>query len=316
MKKGWITGAVVVALSTILVACGSGDLSDNKNEIRVKNSERKEKSEQQAEEQEIKNEDSIPEIKTVADAREYMDKCLVNYFEYSELIRYEEEHIGKDYALDIKVSQIMEDGTLRGYDDSDGSGLYGGNEYMVVDKRVLDNTKIIENDTITVYGRYLGLEEIVRAIDSTTDAVPTFEMYLCDIGGVSVKATAEMADYSQYEEMLCQYPSEDCVYTLYDMDNDGVKELIITDETNWMTDIYTMDVGGIRGFESLACSMYLYASPDGNGLYTEYASMGEVIVQKVTVEKDELLVTENAEGDYTEADLLKQLPTSDFSLLQ
>ena len=122
MKKGWIIGVVVVVLSTMLAACGSGGFSDNKSKISAKNSERKEKNEQQ----------------TVADAREYMDKCLVNYFEYSELIRYEEEHIGKDFALDIKVSQIMDDGTLRGYDDPDGSGIYCGNEYMVVDKRVLD----------------------------------------------------------------------------------------------------------------------------------------------------------------------------------
>lgn len=137
-------------------------------------------------------------IMTEDESWEYMNACLENSFEYSNLIRYEEEYIGENYMFQAQVSQVMEDGELRVYDDSDGNGFYMDNEYYITDRRSLDKTKIIEDDIITIYGEYAGLIGLTRAINDTTDYVPSFYMYLCDIENIN--SSEDYGNDENYEE--------------------------------------------------------------------------------------------------------------------
>lgn len=87
---------------------------------------------------------------------------------------------------------------MRVYDDSDGNGFYMDNEYYITDRRSLDKTKIIEDDIITIYGEYAGLIGLTRAINDTTDYVPSFYMYLCDIENVN--SSEDYGNDENYEE--------------------------------------------------------------------------------------------------------------------
>lgn len=331
-KKGWIIGIVVIIFVGFAIigldnssntGTNAND-SDDKTTIGKQDTESVEQiketqtEETQTEETQAESEVDIPKIETITDARNYIDLCLGNTLpEYNELIRYTDKYTKTDYALNVKVSQVLENNTLIGRDDSDGSGDYFGNQFVIIDMRALDNTKIIKDDIITIYGKYAGLKEMTRALTDTTEDIPTFNMYLCNIAGLSIKATADNADYVQYENFLFGMDSEDATYTVYDIDNDGVKELIIVDGAIFTNIyIYTLgldDVIYIGGFEG---GTELYASPSGEGLFAVYNWKLEHSIDQITIENDELNVINVAEGDFTENDLLKQVNISDWSLLQ
>lgn len=278
--------------------------------------------ETQTRETQTENKVSFPKIDTISDARNYIDVCLGNILpEYNDLIRYEEKYIEIDYGLNVKVTQVLEEGNaLIVRDDSDGSGNYFGNEFVIIDMRVLDNTKIIKDDIISIYGQYVGIKEMTRALTDTTEAIPTFNMYLCDINGLTIKATPDIADYSQYENFFMGEDSDETTYTIYDMDNDGVKELIIVDEMDWSCwgniSIYTLGLYDIIFLGSFEGGTELYASPSDGSLYAVYNWKEEYSIDQVMIENDQLNVVNVAEGDFTESDLLKQVNISDWSLLQ
>jgi len=162
--KECITGVIVIAMAGIFLFNRKNDSSNEQKEIIA--------------EEEAK-------VITEDEALEYMDKCLENSFKYSNLVRYEDEYKGENYTFQAKVSQVMENGDLRVYDDSEGTGFYMDNEYYIVDRRNLDTTKIIVDDIITIYGEYAGLVGLTRAINDSTEYVPGFYMYLCDIEDIN-----------------------------------------------------------------------------------------------------------------------------------
>lgn len=68
----------------------------------------------------------------------------------------------------------------------------------IMDERTLDTTKIIGDDIITVYGKYAGLVKITRAIGNTTEEIPGFYMYLCDIENVNSEGDEDAWDGEAY----------------------------------------------------------------------------------------------------------------------
>lgn len=89
---------------------------------------------------------------------------------YKELCRYPDEHRGDRIVLTVKVSQILDTGAFStgtawsAYDDESGYGWYNSNQYYLIDSRDDDDMRILEDDVITVYGTFSGIEEVVTVL--------------------------------------------------------------------------------------------------------------------------------------------------------
>ena len=123
----------------------------------------------------------VPEISE----DDYKAECQT--VDYKELCRYPEKYEGTKIAVKVKVSQIIDanfsgsEKAWRTYTDNSGYGFYADDEYYMLDKRGGDAVKILEDDIITVYGEFTGLEKITRALTSTTDELPRIEVKYADL---------------------------------------------------------------------------------------------------------------------------------------
>lgn len=116
---------------------------------------------------------------------DYKAECQT--VDYKELCRYPEKYEGTKIAVKVKVSQIIDanfsgsEKAWRTYTDNSGYGFYADDEYYMLDKRGGDAVKILDDDIITVYGEFTGLEKITRALTSTTDELPRIEVKYADL---------------------------------------------------------------------------------------------------------------------------------------
>lgn len=123
----------------------------------------------------------VPEISE----DDYKAECQA--VDYKELCRYPEKYEGTKVVVKVKVSQIIDanfsgsEKAWRTYTDNSGYGFYADDEYYMLDKRGGDAVKILEDDIITVYGEFTGLEKITRALTSTTDELPRIEVKYADL---------------------------------------------------------------------------------------------------------------------------------------
>ena len=124
---------------------------------------------------------SVPEISE----EDYKAECQT--VDYKELCRYPEKYEGTKVVVKVKVSQIIDanfsgsEKAWRTYTDNSGYGFYADDEYYMLDKRSGDAVKILDEDVITVYGEFTGLEKITRALTSTTDELPRIEVKYADL---------------------------------------------------------------------------------------------------------------------------------------
>lgn len=123
----------------------------------------------------------VPEISE----DDYKAEC--KSVDYKELCRYPEKYEGTKIVVKVKVSQIIDanfsgsEKAWRTYTDNSGYGFYADDEYYMLDKRGGDAVKILDDDIITVYGEFTGLEKITRALTSTTDELPRIEVKYADL---------------------------------------------------------------------------------------------------------------------------------------
>lgn len=123
----------------------------------------------------------VPEISE----DDYKAECQT--VDYKELCRYPEKYEGTKIVVKVKVSQIIDanfsgsEKAWRTYTDNSGYGFYADEEYYMLDKRGGDAVKILEDDIITVYGEFTGLEKITRALTSATDELPRIEVKYADL---------------------------------------------------------------------------------------------------------------------------------------
>lgn len=123
----------------------------------------------------------VPEISE----DDYKPECQT--VDYKELCRYPEKYEGTKIVVKVKVSQIIDanfsgsEKAWRTYTDNSGYGFYADDEYYMLDKRGGDAVKILDDDIITVYGEFTGLEKITRALTSTTDELPRVEVKYADL---------------------------------------------------------------------------------------------------------------------------------------
>lgn len=97
------------------------------------------------------------------DTEDFKETCTE--VSYDELKRYPDKYEGTAVTLTVEVAQVVSqsDGMMRAY----GDDMYE-EEYVLYDCRE-DGENIIEDDVITVYGVYTGLETVERAIGGSDD---------------------------------------------------------------------------------------------------------------------------------------------------
>lgn len=105
---------------------------------------------------------------------------------YKTLARNPEDYIGSKIVLTVKIEQILQGGF---FDDNqyyrvytnDEYDLWLGDEYFMYDSRVDSDMKLLEEDIIKVYARFLGTETVKRALTNTKEDVPAFEAVYIDL---------------------------------------------------------------------------------------------------------------------------------------
>lgn len=168
-KRWWFIAIIVlIVLSAIGGSSGSSDGSANSSTTKASTST-------------ASSAASVPEISE----EDYKTECQT--VDYKELCRYPEKYEGTKIVVKVKVSQIIDanfsgsEKAWRTYTDNSGYGFYADDEYYMLDKRGGDAVKILEDDIITVYGEFTGLEKITRALTSTTDELPRIEVKYADL---------------------------------------------------------------------------------------------------------------------------------------
>lgn len=140
---------------------------------------------------------------------EFIASCVE--ISYNDLLRYPEEHTGERIVITAEIQQIIEGGFLDGntyyrvLTDNSDLGLYLDDEYLMVDDRIEDDTRLIQGDIITIYAEYEGLQTITRALTDTEEEVPAISAKYIDIIGengeeptLSSEELALQMDVSEY----------------------------------------------------------------------------------------------------------------------
>lgn len=173
-KRAWFIALVVIV---VLIAIGSAGGSSSSGSTSGSTS----KSTSKASSTSASSVASEPEISE----EDYKAECTT--VDYKELLRYPEKYEGTKVTLTVKISQIMDanfsgsEKAWRTYTDNSGYNWYSDDEYYMLDKRDSDSLKLLEDDIVTVYGEFIGLEEITRALTSTTDELPKIEVKYADL---------------------------------------------------------------------------------------------------------------------------------------
>lgn len=106
------------------------------------------------------------------------------------------------------------------------------------------------------------------------------------------------------EDVYISY-DEYCEYTLYDLDGDGIKELITSQGTcdaDWSNTVYTIEDGYVSMIGEFYGSVMLYVAEDGNGLYAVSGNMGYQYIDQIIKNGSQLQVDTIMNGDIGEAD--------------
>lgn len=171
-KRWWFIAIIVlIVLSAIGGSGSSSDSSASSSKATSKASE--------------STASSVASVVPEISEDDYKAECQT--VDYKELCRYPEKYEGTKIVVKVKVSQIIDanfsgsEKAWRTYTDNSGYGFYADDEYYMLDKRGGDAVKILEDDIITVYGEFTGLEKITRALTSTTDELPRIEVKYADL---------------------------------------------------------------------------------------------------------------------------------------
>lgn len=115
---------------------------------------------------------------------DFINSCQV--YSYKDLARNPDDYIGSRIVLEVKIEQIMQGGFFDNNEyyrvyTNDEYDFWMGDEYFMNDFRVDDNTKLLQDDIIRVYGEFAGTQEVTRAISGTKEYVPSINAYYIDL---------------------------------------------------------------------------------------------------------------------------------------
>ena len=106
--------------------------------------------------------------------------------------------------------------------------------------------------------------------------------------------------YSSIVEETWYSYDEYCEYTLYDLDGDGIKELITsegTSEADWTNVVYTLEDGYVSMIGQFYGSAMLYVAEDGNGLYAVSGGRDYQNIDQITKSGNRLYVETIMNGE-------------------
>ena len=87
-------------------------------------------------------------------AQAYKDEC--QKYNYKDVMRNPDNYIGKKIKIALRVSNVKNNGEYCfAYSDSDASGTYYDDKYVIYDKRTTKDFKLLEDDIIIVYGEII-----------------------------------------------------------------------------------------------------------------------------------------------------------------
>lgn len=103
----------------------------------------------------------------------------------------------------------------------------------------------------------------------------------------------DMSEYAKYEGVIADTqaslgptPLMQATVALYDIDQDGTKELIVSYGTclaDWTNDIYTLQDGKyVSMIGTVGSQGMFYSAPDGNGMYFLYGFQGYQEISRIT----------------------------------
>ena len=112
-----------------------------------------------------------------------------------------------------------------------------------------------------------------------------------------------MPEYSSYAEVIEDTAAtydKNGNYALYDIDQDGTKELIISfgeSDADWTNYVYTLENGMPQSIGNFSNPVLLYTADDNNGIYCVYGHMGYQKVDRITKQDNQILIETVMEGD-------------------
>lgn len=117
-----------------------------------------------------------------------------------------------------------------------------------------------------------------------------------------------MPEYSSYAEVIGDTAAThdgNGNYALYDIDQDGTKELIISfgeSDADWTNYVYTLENGKPESIGNFYSPVLLYVADDNNGIYSVYGHMGYQKVDRITKQDKQILIETVMEGDVGDGD--------------
>lgn len=117
-----------------------------------------------------------------------------------------------------------------------------------------------------------------------------------------------MPEYSSYAEVIGDTAAThdgNGNYALYDIDQDGAKELIISfgeSDADWTNYVYTLENGKPESIGNFYSPVLLYVADDNNGIYSVYGHMGYQKVDRITKQDKQILIETVMEGDVGDGD--------------
>lgn len=116
-----------------------------------------------------------------------------------------------------------------------------------------------------------------------------------------VETRPDINEMDYYQETLNSYSNsgQNSLYALYDLDSDGIEELIVstgTCEADWRNDIYTIENDMVKSMGSFENTATLYKANDGNGIYAIYQHMDVEVVRQITKDGRQLGITVLSDG--------------------
>lgn len=124
-----------------------------------------------------------PEI-IIESKEDFINSC--QQYSYKDLARNPDDYIGCRIVLDVKIEQVIQGGFLNNNEyyrvyTNDEYDWWMGDEYFMNDKRIDDDTRLLEDDIIRIYGEYAGTQEIKRALTGTKEYVPSINAYYIEL---------------------------------------------------------------------------------------------------------------------------------------
>lgn len=182
--------------------------------------------------------------------------------------------------------------------------------------------RMVSADFIMDYSDYiLNGSDIQIEIPSISS-----EKYSCTLESSGINVDYNAAFQYVLEDIYKNY-GEFCQYALYDIDNDGIKELIVSEGTcnaDWANDVYCVNENGLAlWIGSFDRPVVLYEAPDGNGIYAVWGNQGLEEVTRITKNdselEQELVLSDsiNYDEDYiTYPNEITTAYVNDYSLLE